>query len=55
MTKKKVKIPKSIKKHIRSEKMRIRRTVSDFEEQKKRVQEVYEKFGLVMKTEHDNK
>jgi len=50
-----VKIPQSIKKHIRSEKMRIRHAFSDFEEQKKRIQEVYEKLGLLNKTEHDNK
>jgi len=42
MTKKK--LPKSVRKYIRQEKARIRREVLNLEEQKRLIQELYEKF-----------
>ncbi len=41
---KKRKLPKSIRKHIRQEKTRIRREVLDIKEQEKQIQEIYKKF-----------
>lgn len=38
------KIPKSLRKHIRLEKARIRREVLDLKEQGKQIQELYKKF-----------
>lgn len=38
------KLPKSIRKHIRREKARIRREVFDVEEQKKLINELRQKF-----------
>jgi len=40
----KKKIPKSLRKFIRKEKARIRREVLDLKEQKKKIQELYEKI-----------
>lgn len=40
----KKKLPKSIRKHIRKEKARIRREVFDVEEQKKLISKLYEKY-----------
>jgi len=37
-------MPKSVRKFIRKEKARIRREVLDIEEQKKKIQELYEKI-----------
>jgi len=42
----KKKMPKGVKKFIRKEKARIRREANDPEEIKKRIQELYRKFGL---------
>lgn len=44
MKKKKIKLPKGIRKHIRQEKARIRREVLDIDEQKKLIDELYKKF-----------
>ena len=41
---KKKKMPKSIKKHIRKEKARIRREVLDVKKQGKQIDELYQKF-----------
>lgn len=41
---KKKRLPKSLKKFIRKEKARIRREISDIEEQKKLINELYQKF-----------
>lgn len=38
------KLPKSIRKHIQKEKARIRREVFDIEEQKRLINELYQKF-----------
>lgn len=38
------KMPKSIRKHIRKEKARIRQEVFDVEEQKRLINELYQKF-----------
>jgi len=38
------KLPKSIKKYIRKEKVRLRREVLDLEKQKKLIDELYKKF-----------
>ena len=46
MAKKKMRLPKSIRKHIREEKARIRREVLDLEEQKRLIRELYEKFNI---------
>lgn len=40
---KRKRIPKSIRKHIREEKARIRRQVFDVKEQKRLIKELYEK------------
>jgi len=45
------KLPKSVKKHIRKEKARIRREVWNLKEQEKLIKKVYEKL---IKT-HENK
>ncbi len=37
-------LPKSLRKHIRQEKARIRREVLDIKEQEKLIQELYQKF-----------
>jgi len=37
-------LPKSVRKYIRQEKARIRREVLNLEEQKRLIQELYEKF-----------
>ena len=44
--KKKMKIPKSLKKYIRKEKAQIRRLTFDIGEQRKAIQELYHKVGL---------
>lgn len=38
------KLPKSLRKHIRREKARIRREVFDFKKREKLIQELYQKF-----------
>ncbi len=38
------KLPKSVRKHIREEKARIRRGALDLKEQKKMIDELYSKF-----------
>jgi len=40
----KVRLPKSVKKYIRREKMRIRRETSDLSEQEKQIQGLIERF-----------
>jgi len=50
------KLPKSVRKHIRLEKARIRREVSDSEERERLIGELYKNFGkneklLVKKSE----
>jgi hypothetical protein len=40
----KQRLPKSLRKHIRREKARIRREVLDIKEQEKLIQELYQKF-----------
>jgi len=40
------KIPKSIRKHIREEKARIRRQIFNAEEQKRLINQLYQKFRL---------
>ncbi len=40
----KKKLPKNIRKHIRKEKARIRREIFDLEEQKKLINQLYQKF-----------
>ncbi len=40
----KKKLPKSLRKHIRKEKARIRRQVFDFKEQEKLIDELYKKL-----------
>ncbi|MBL7155134.1 MAG: hypothetical protein ISS88_01345 [Candidatus Portnoybacteria bacterium] len=45
MTKRK-RLPKSIRKHIRQEKARLRWQVLDLKEQKKRIEEIYKKMGI---------
>jgi hypothetical protein len=45
MTKRK-KLPKSIRKHIRQEKARLRREILDLLEQKKQIEEIYKKMGI---------
>ena len=45
MTKSK-RLPKSIRKHIRQEKARLRWQVLDSKEQKKRIEEIYKKLGI---------
>jgi hypothetical protein len=42
MTKRNIKIPNSMRKYIRKEKARIRRTVVDVEEQKKQIEKLYQ-------------
>ncbi len=42
---KKKKMPKSIRKHIRKEKSRIRREVFDIKQQEKQMDELYKKFS----------
>ena len=44
MTRRK-RLPKSICKYIRQEKARLRRKVSDIGEQKKKIEELYKRFG----------
>lgn len=39
-------LPKSIRKHIRQEKARLRRGVLDSKEQKKRIKDLYKKISL---------
>ena len=43
---KKKKMPKSIRKHIRKEKARIRRVVFDIKEQEKLIEKLYEKHKV---------
>jgi len=38
------KLPKSVRKHIRKEKARIRREVFNVQEQEKQIQELYQRF-----------
>jgi len=45
------KLPKSVRKHIRQEKARIRREILDFKEQEKKIKELYENLGGLAKTE----
>ena len=40
----KTKLPKSVRKHIRKEKARIRREILDSEEQKEKIRQILEKF-----------
>lgn len=40
------KLPKSIRKYIRKEKARIRREVFDMEEQKRLINQLYQKFKI---------
>jgi len=40
----KKKLPKSIRKHIRKEKARIRREVLDFKKQRELINQLYKKF-----------
>ncbi len=49
----KKRIPKSLRKHIRQEKSRIRREVLNIKEQKKKIQELYQK--LFPETKKDSK
>lgn len=47
-------LPKSVRKHIRREKARIRRVYSDPEEVEKKIQQLYENFvGYVREQEKD--
>jgi len=41
----KKKLPKSVRKHIRREKARIRRETSDFNKQKELIEQLYQKFS----------
>ncbi len=41
---KKKRMPKSLRKHIRKEKARIRREILDLGEQQKQIQELYQRF-----------
>lgn len=41
---KRKRLPKSLRKHIRQEKARIRREVLDLKEQEKQIAELYKKF-----------
>jgi len=45
------KLSKSIRKHIRQEKSRIRREILDFKEQEKKIKELYENLGGLAKKE----
>lgn len=51
------KLPKSLRKHIRQEKARIRREVLDIKEQEKLIQELYQKFfeKLKRKQNYENR
>lgn len=46
---KKGRLPKSLRKHIRQEKARIRREVLDIKEQEKQIQELYQKVFKKLK------
>ncbi|TET84659.1 MAG: hypothetical protein E3J36_00810 [Candidatus Nealsonbacteria bacterium] len=50
-------LPKSLRKHIRQEKARIRREVLDIKEQEKLIQELYQKFfeKLKLKQNYENR
>ena len=50
-------LPKSLRKHIRQEKARIRREVLDIREQEKLIQELYQKFfeKLKLKQNYENR
>jgi len=49
------KLPKSLRKHIRQEKARIRREVLDIKEQEKLIQELYQKFFEKLKAKNEVK
>jgi len=53
--KKKMKIPKSLKKHIRGEKARIRRTTQSFDEQIKLIEELYLRVGVTERKKDEHK
>ncbi len=40
-------LPKSVRKFIRKEKARIRRETFDIEEQRKKIEELYQKLNLI--------
>jgi len=48
------KLPKSIRKYIRKEKARIRKSVFDIEEQEKLISELYQKFLKKEKINQEN-
>lgn len=48
----KKRLSKSIRKYIRKEKTRIRREFLNFEEQKKRISEIYERLAIEIKKEY---
>lgn len=47
-----VKLSKSLRKHLRSEKSQIRHQSLNSEEEKKKIDEVYEKLGLKKQFSH---
>ena len=51
----KKKMPNSLRKFIRLEKARIRRTFSDIKEQEKQIEELYKKLVKTEKKENENK
>ena len=48
MTLLKSKLPRSVRRHIRVMKSRIRKSTSDAAEQAKKIVDLYAKFGVVM-------
>ena len=51
----KVKMPNSLRKFIRLEKARIRRSFSDIKEQEKQIEELYKKSVKTEKPKDENK